>query len=232
MRISIHDKSGEVEVVEEEEPAIAAALAQAALLRWHATRAHDTFELRIEGDDETHTLQISCPQCRVTQEQELEPWFVGAAALAFHTSHEGHPLRIEYAGRVLTSPPRNSGHATAMPIGPMPNAADGPFVKRMKELATATICPLKVDRARYSKAAHEFTLTVTEDWVRDLMGQPDLHITRVRVKTLRGNSGVNEEGQFLLYTNVAIQIRDEVGDRKLVFPYVEVFGSPPIPDQG
>lgn len=49
-------------------------------------------------------LSISCKQCNMTVEHDVEVELVGALTLVFHTAHEGHGLILRYGDRTWESP--------------------------------------------------------------------------------------------------------------------------------
>ena len=219
MKVTILNAKGEVlETIEDNDVSIAAALAQAALLRWHAVEATSTFQLRLEGEMEKHPLHIECVSCQTSQEMHVEPWFVGAVALAFHTSHEGHPLRIEYAGRVLESPPKGRG----LPIQ-RHRPPNNHIEERLRALAVKHLkSGLRQDREKFNVAFAEFSSRATSEWVESLIGEDDITVTQLKLRPDRKQSGYDEEGRFLLVVQVQVRVQSPQGVQRLVFPYVEV----------
>lgn len=87
---------------------------QALLVGCHAVVPHcnHQLDLRITGEPESerHELVIACEAtaCRLkkikaTHHVPIE--LVGAMVLIFHTGHEGHPLRVWYAGEEWATQP-------------------------------------------------------------------------------------------------------------------------------
>lgn len=88
---------------------------QGCLVGCHAANPHQGHRLRIEIDDEpapmrTDRWTIRClqPGCKAPlAEQVIEDLpaeLVGVAAIAFHTSHEGHRFRAQWGDFVFESP--------------------------------------------------------------------------------------------------------------------------------
>lgn len=92
----------------------------------HATQPHCNHPLRVslpEIRGDTRELRIRClhwncrdvPSLVATCAIEL----VGALTLVFHTSHEGHPIELSYAGQTWASPTSLQNPPSKM-IGPDP----------------------------------------------------------------------------------------------------------------
>lgn len=89
---------------------------QSALVTCHAAVPHCQHHFAIEIDPEScedgKTLKIECVEQRNCKMEKVRTWenvpleLVGALTLVFHTSHEGHPLRVKYGDDVWASPRR------------------------------------------------------------------------------------------------------------------------------
>jgi hypothetical protein len=85
----------------------------------HAAQPHCGCELEIEHDFDMNAqaepLSVEClnPKCQRGQGSKMEimapPWLIDAYTLIFHTAHEGHRMRVTYAGLTLESPKVRQG---------------------------------------------------------------------------------------------------------------------------
>lgn len=108
-RIVCHSCNGKtLQTFEAPDPWTLLMMAESAVLGNHVCPPHAaSHHLRVvlEGPLDVlkglkHPLRIQCfqPNCRVERvmRTECEPWFVNSAAIAFHSSHEGHKMQITY----------------------------------------------------------------------------------------------------------------------------------------
>ncbi len=82
---------------------------QSEMVSAHATKPHHKHPLRFELDDagkqsSPHTIVFDCLACDGHAEYEAPIEMVGAYAILFHTSHEGHRFRMTYRGKSDESP--------------------------------------------------------------------------------------------------------------------------------
>lgn len=88
-------------------------LLTAVVVSFHSTPPHCPHAMKIAFVDAARpdillTLRCIDPRCAPNQGREMKTRcpreLIGALTLVFHTSHEGHPIEIEYEGRSWRSP--------------------------------------------------------------------------------------------------------------------------------
>lgn len=88
-------------------------LLTAVVVSFHSTPPHCPHPMKIDfvdpaRSDVVFTLRCIDPRCAPNQGREMTTRcpreLIGALTLVFHTSHEGHPIEIEYEGRTWRSP--------------------------------------------------------------------------------------------------------------------------------
>jgi hypothetical protein len=243
MRVTITDREGvALETIEDDDPMTLAGLLPAALLRWHAIMACQTFGFRLEGDPTGHLCRITCTTCKVSQEQVIEPWFVGAAALAFHTSHEGHPLHIEYNGRVIESPKRKPrvhvpGETPQRPSNqrstkrsrapdepaqkkfPKPNEKLDPISARLTKRFSGSVEPLE---KKLQESRRLFIAEATPEWATALINDDSITVDSVEVWPDDDRSGHTEDGRFVLAMHIVLRATHSRRPRKYQFEWYEI----------
>lgn len=84
---------------------------EASVLCLHSTPPHTNDPLKLTATyndtDEAYDLLIKCGKCNLEGGEwrvRVPRYLVGAVAITFHASHEGHPLYFEYLGHKFKSP--------------------------------------------------------------------------------------------------------------------------------